>query len=225
MTPSNPDNSQPLIYRIADSLGVFHLVAPVNHVHSISEITALEAVLDGKAPVGYIPEKIQKSVSDSTTHVHANGEEIEFFIEDTSGEEPVESTATLDINNMANFVRAISTPDDTPTENSDKLVKSGGVATAIKNAAQKVTFNTNIPYTLSVVEKGLLYTSIFINRTGSAVKLSDCFDITTLPPAEQNIRFNVDALNVEIANNESFGVRFMRSTTGVYIWYDGLFEY
>ena len=49
MTPSNPDNSQPLIYRIADALGVFHLVAPVNHTHSQAEIDGLAAALAAKA--------------------------------------------------------------------------------------------------------------------------------------------------------------------------------
>ena len=41
MTPSNPDNQQSLIYRIADALGVFHLVAPVNHTHTYAEIPGL----------------------------------------------------------------------------------------------------------------------------------------------------------------------------------------
>lgn len=49
MTPSNPDNQQPLIYRICDAAGVFHLVAPVNHEHTQSEVTGLEAALEGKA--------------------------------------------------------------------------------------------------------------------------------------------------------------------------------
>ena len=48
MTPSNPDNQQPLIYRIADALGVFHLVAPVNHTHAQSEIDGLDAALAAK---------------------------------------------------------------------------------------------------------------------------------------------------------------------------------
>ena len=48
MTPSNPTNSQPLIYRIADALGVFHLVAPVNHTHAQSEVEGLETALAGK---------------------------------------------------------------------------------------------------------------------------------------------------------------------------------
>lgn len=48
MTPSNPSNSQPLIYRIADALGVFHLVAPVNHTHAQSEVEGLESALAAK---------------------------------------------------------------------------------------------------------------------------------------------------------------------------------
>jgi hypothetical protein len=48
MTPSNHDNNQPLIYRIADAAGIFHLVAPVNHTHSQSEIQGLEAALSVK---------------------------------------------------------------------------------------------------------------------------------------------------------------------------------
>lgn len=46
MTPSNPDNQQPLIYRIADAAGVFHLVAPVTHTHSQSEVDGLVAKIN-----------------------------------------------------------------------------------------------------------------------------------------------------------------------------------
>ena len=46
MTPSNNPNGQPLIYRIADKLGVFHLVAPVNHTHSQSEVDGLTAKIN-----------------------------------------------------------------------------------------------------------------------------------------------------------------------------------
>ena len=49
MTPSNPDNQQSLIYRIADALGVFHLVAPVNHTHAQSDVEGLESALAAKA--------------------------------------------------------------------------------------------------------------------------------------------------------------------------------
>ena len=49
MTPSNPDNQQPLIYRFCDSAGVFHIVAPVNHTHPQEEIVGLIAALAAKA--------------------------------------------------------------------------------------------------------------------------------------------------------------------------------
>ena len=49
MTPSNTPNQQPLIYRIADALGVFHLVAPVNHTHAQSEVEGLADALAAKA--------------------------------------------------------------------------------------------------------------------------------------------------------------------------------
>lgn len=41
MTPSNPTNQQPFIYRIADAAGVFHLVAPVDHTHTYAEVPGL----------------------------------------------------------------------------------------------------------------------------------------------------------------------------------------
>ena len=49
MTPSNNPNGEPLIYRICDAVGVFHLVAPVDHHHSQDEIDGLAAALTAKA--------------------------------------------------------------------------------------------------------------------------------------------------------------------------------
>ena len=49
MTPSNQPNGNPLIYRICDALGVFHIVAPVDHTHAQSEIEGLVAALAAKA--------------------------------------------------------------------------------------------------------------------------------------------------------------------------------
>ena len=68
MTPSNPDNSQPLIYRIADSLGVFHLVAPVNHEHTQSEVTGLESALATKAA------KASNATNNHLAALDANGD-------------------------------------------------------------------------------------------------------------------------------------------------------
>ena len=49
MTPSNPSNGQPLIYRICDALGINHLVACFNHTHEQSEVEGLPAALSAKA--------------------------------------------------------------------------------------------------------------------------------------------------------------------------------
>ena len=46
MEPNNPDNQQPLIYRIADAAGVFHLVAPVNHTHTYQDVPGLVGELN-----------------------------------------------------------------------------------------------------------------------------------------------------------------------------------
>ena len=50
MTPSNPTNNNPFIFRILDSLGVLHQIAPVGHTHAQSEIEGLTAALNNKAP-------------------------------------------------------------------------------------------------------------------------------------------------------------------------------
>ncbi len=41
MTPTNPNNGNPLILRIMDALGVLHQVAPVNHTHKGDEVTGI----------------------------------------------------------------------------------------------------------------------------------------------------------------------------------------
>lgn len=68
MTPSNPDNQQPLIYRIADSLGVFHIVAPVNHTHAQSEVEGLVAALAAKAA------KVSGATNNNLAALDANGD-------------------------------------------------------------------------------------------------------------------------------------------------------
>ena len=269
MTPSNPTNSQPLIYRIADALGVFHLVAPVNHTHTYAEVPGLAddlselwAGLNEKAnqedmtealaakqdaltfdttptanstnPVtsggvkAALDEKRQIRQDDPDTLDHAivaaTASDGDIYILLSVREDDNVKSVHITPDNMENLIRALITPDSTPTASSDNLVTSGGVAAAVKDA-RKVILNSNIPYVMSVAEKGVLYTSLFTNRTGAAVSLSECFDVSGLPTAERNICFNVAADSIEIANNETFGVRFLRTTSGVFVWYDGLFEF
>lgn len=45
MNPSNPTNTQPLIYSFEDDNGNKHKVAPVQHSHSISEVDNLQATI------------------------------------------------------------------------------------------------------------------------------------------------------------------------------------
>ena len=207
MTPSNPDNSQPFIYRICDAAGVFHLVAPVNHTHAQSEVEGLADALAAKANA-----------------VPAGSPTGGIVIANTAGELSRSSKTVTDLENTIAAKQDALTFDSAPTTGSTNPVTSGGVAAAIKDA-RRVILNSNIPYVLSVAEKGVLYTSLFTNRTGAAVSLSECFDISGLPTAERNIFFNVAADSTEIANNETFGVRFLRTTSGVFVWYDGLFEF
>ena len=109
MVPTNPDNSQPLIYRILDSLGVAHLVVPVNHTHTESEVTDLTT---------HLVNKLAKLTSFTTGN----------FVK-------VKSDGTLeDSGKKASDFQSPLTFDDTPTSGSNNPVKSGGILAAISNA-------------------------------------------------------------------------------------------
>lgn len=127
MTPSNPDNNQQLIYRICDAAGVFHIVAPVNHTHSQSEIDGLVAALAAKANA--IP-----SGSPSGAIVIAG----------TSGE-IVRSDKTIpDLLNAIAAKQNALTFDTTPTAGSTNPVTSGGVKTALDGKANTIHTHTSI---------------------------------------------------------------------------------
>lgn len=125
MTPSNPSNSQPLIYRICDSLGVFHLVAPVDHAHAIGEVTGLLAALLSKADTNH-------------THSYLSGQTVSLIINGTEVE--------IESENVPNLIRALNDPDSSPTADSDNLVTSGGVKTALDGKA-----NTSHTHTTSQI--------------------------------------------------------------------------
>ena len=188
MTPSNPDNQQPLIYRIADALGVFHLVAPVNHTHIYAEIPGLADELN----------------------------ELWAGVNEKASQEDV-TEALAGKQNILTF-------DLTPTADSTNPVTSGGVKAAIDDAT-KAAFVSSMPYIITAMhEKMRVYTRILTNKSGVTMTTNECLDFSTLPPAERaNILWN--APSVDIAPNESFGIRFMRFATGVYVWYDGKFEF
>lgn len=168
MTPSNPTNSQPLIYRIADAAGVFHLVAPVDHTHSQAEIDGLAAALagkqnilnfdttptagstnpvtsggvktalNGKANANHGHESIGGTGSAQDAYVECNQDIVKISAE---GEVIIEiqgQAIHLTVDNYDNLVRALTKPDNTPTANSDNLVTSGGVKEAIDALATSV---------------------------------------------------------------------------------------
>lgn len=98
MIPDNPSNNNPFIYRILDSLGIAHQVAPVNHQHDM---------LIGQ-----------------TIRIIINGNEIE-----------------LEISDLPNILRALSNPDSTPTQDSDKLITSAAVYAALAGKQNTLTFD------------------------------------------------------------------------------------
>ena len=135
MTPSNPSNSQPLIYRICDSLGVFHLVAPVNHTHQQSEVEGLPAALAGKANVNHTHSLI---IYGEDNYIQAADGAINISV--TDGESGGEAEITP--SNIANLNRALSDPDSTPTANSDNFVTSGGVKAALDEKMGVMSFDS-----------------------------------------------------------------------------------
>ena len=162
MTPSNPTNSQPLIYRIADALGVFHLVAPVDHHHSQDEIDGLETALAGMMPLktidsapannadhlvsskGVYTALAGKSNTDHThDHIILAGVGRMGVSEDTETKDGYVWVVLWDDTQETEVTYLIKkddllkwlNPDSTPTTNSTKFVTSGGVKTALDEKA------------------------------------------------------------------------------------------
>lgn len=121
MTPSNPGNNQPLIYRICDAIGVFHLVAPVNHTHIYSEIPGLNDELS----------ELWAAMNEK-----ANSEAVN---------EALEAKADITTMNNALEGKMPSMPiDNEPELDSRSLVLSGGVAAALAEKAPLAS--TNVVY-------------------------------------------------------------------------------
>ena len=157
MLPSNPDNQQPLIYRIADAAGVFHLVAPVDHNHTMSEVAGLESALAAKANAAAVETalagKMDKKTIDSAPIANSTnlvtsggvkaaldgkrnlvGQTISFVI---NGQE-----IEIESSDVPNLIRALSNPDTTPTADSNNLVTSGGVKAALDGKQDILTFDS-----------------------------------------------------------------------------------
>lgn len=138
MIPPNPDNNQPLIYRICDAAGVFHLVAPFNHTHSQDEVEGLIAALNSKAPINHGHDFIGEDTEESYANVTASEGQVHIEVRNQSGGGECEITPS----NIGNFIRALEDPDSTPTTNSDKLVTSGGVKAALEGKQNTLTFDS-----------------------------------------------------------------------------------
>lgn len=114
----------------------------------------VKTALDGKAPANYVPLKIERTTPEGTSRVLVDGEEIEFFIEDVTGDDPREATAALNFSKMPNFARALRDPDNTPTEDSDNLIKSGAVYDALAEKANNSDLDGKLE---KVVNEGIVF--------------------------------------------------------------------
>ena len=152
MTPSNPDNNQPLIYRICDALGVFHIVAPVDHHHSQAEIDGLAAALTAKAnavhthtqsEIDGLQLALMNKADANRTEIELN-KKIDKVQSATSGD-----IAVFDIDGgvedsgtkMSNLQPKL-TFDTIPIAGSTNPVTSGGVKVALDDKQDTLTFDS-----------------------------------------------------------------------------------
>jgi hypothetical protein len=189
MTPSNNPNGEPLIYRICDAAGVFHLVAPVNHTHTYADIPGL---------------------ADELSELWAG-------VNEKAGQEEMEEALAAKQDAL--------TFDTTPTANSTNPVTSGGIKAAIADATKGI-FTDSLPFSITTAhEKMHVYTAILKNKTGAAMRLDQCIDVSSLPAEERgNVLWNEDG-SASVDNTEEVAIRFMRADDSIYIWYDGKFVY
>ena len=132
MTPSNPSNGQPLIFRICDALGINHLVACFNHTHEQSEVANLQTDLAGKLAklTSFTAGNFVKVKSDGT--MEDSGKKASDFADAAAT-----ATALEGKQNTLTF-------DTTPTAGSNNPVTSGGVKTALNGKADQVHTHTVI---------------------------------------------------------------------------------
>ena len=135
MTPTNTAMT-PEIMNIADNQNVKHTVIPTPHIHSQSEIDGLADALAGKAAVDhshaniYNGENNMLSVGEGYMDIELNDGKIGGELE-------------LTVDNLPNLQRALTNPDNTPTANSNKLVTSGGVYSALAGKMDNRQFDSD----------------------------------------------------------------------------------
>ena len=163
---------QQQIVTIVDKDGVTHKVIPLNHTHSQSEVSGLTTDLANKmdaktidsAPADNADHLVSsKGVYDALADkadintpnskiANGDGASVAFsqngdvLISPKTGRNVAfmfDGTATsVSASNAGNLVRALQTPDSTPTANSDNLVTSGGVAAALAEKMDDKTIDS-----------------------------------------------------------------------------------
>ena len=248
MTPSNPSNSQPLIYRIADALGVFHLVAPVNHTHSQAEIDGLADALAAKQdaltfdttptegstnPVtsggvkAALDAKRQIRQDDPETSDHAivaaTASDGDVYITLSVREGDNIKYVHITPDNMDNLIRALLTPDTAPTANSTKLVTSGGVAAALTRSVSVMTSNIDV----EGLPNGKIIPVSYLNTSNEAKNLYDIFSFDNVTTQVKRLAINTE--DVEIPSSGRAFAFIMKKTsesaldsmTTLHVWYQG----
>lgn len=225
MEPNNPENQQPLIYRIADAAGVFHLVAPVNHTHTYQDVPGLAGELNElwsglneKANA----EDVTEALAGKANAIGAGSPSGGIVIANTAGELIRSPKTITDLENAIAAKQDALIFDTTPTANSTNPVTSGGVKAAIDDAT-KAVFGSMPYYITAAHEKMKVHTRILRNNTGSTIKLTECIDVSALPAEERHVYWN--APDIDLPNNTEIGIRFVIASNAVFLYYDGKFDY
>ena len=141
---------------------------------------AVYTALALKAPSNHGHVKIENITEEAISSIHANGDEIEFFIEDMSGEEPIDDTVTLTLEKMGNFKRALETPELAADPNANtKLVTFGKVVELLTNKADADKISHLPDITLLVLK--LAASAGIENLSWDAIDSNaTCYSITSL---------------------------------------------
>lgn len=231
MTPSNPDNQQPLIYRIADALGVFHLVAPVNHTHSQAEIDGLADALAGKANAADVTAALAAKNSinqvddddNQEAHLDAVAEDDDVYFKFRLKNGNTEKQVLLTVSKMDNFARAISNPDSAPIASSDNLITSGAVAAALERSVSVMTSNIDV----ESLPNGKIIPISYLNTLNEAKNLYDIFSFDNVTTQVNRLAINTE--DVEIPSSGRAFAFIMKETsesalgsmTTLHVWYQG----
>lgn len=135
MTPTNTAMT-PEIMNIADNQNVKHTVVPTPHTHSQSEIDGLAEALEGKAAVNHSHANIYNGDNNDLS-IGEGYIDINLYDGNSGGE------LNLTVDNLPNLSRAISDPNTVPTANSDKLITSGGVYSALAGKMDNRQFDSD----------------------------------------------------------------------------------